>query len=591
MTSPIRLFASDDTLKSVTIFKSDRAEVTRAFTATLEDGQNNIEIVGLSSCVEVDSVRVTGLGDARLFEASCKLQRRETWRKLDPSSDSERIRVLNEKKALLQQEKAVCENASSILRDYGKSLSGEHITPADADKFLDQYLARGSTLARNAAKLDGELLMLQREIDDILADSSSKMGSTDGQVNVTIMAKTQTEIILKLVYVVRQARWKPSYELHAYPDKSGLPVPSVSLHYRAMIVQGTGENWEGVALTLSTASPSLADESIPELKPTRISPPRVHSARAKRLPPPLPPLPMQPSAPPPPPTQIVQLYSAKQAQATPQANSLANGPASRQWTPPDSWAVAGDDEVELVESISEFESATSIARESPLFVSYTIDGKSSIPSDGEAHKVSVAEIPFEARVSHVVVPKVKAIVYLEAKVKNTSDYRLMPGPVNVFFDDSYVSQTSIKDIAPGGEFTCTLGPDMGTRVSYKRTSKLEKEAASRFAEQFSTTAYTALTTVTNTHPFALGKLIVRDGLPISDDGNRVRVILREPSVLAEMEQGEEKNVGEHRIAWSSSSGRKEGLYEWHCSLGASKEIALSTSWDVKAPADVSWVES
>ena len=148
-----------------------------------------------------------------------------------------------------------------------------------------------------------------------------------------------------------------------------------------------------------------------------------------------------------------------------------------------------------------------------------------------------------------------------------------------------------QDIAPGGEFICTLGPDMGIRITYKRMSNIQKEAASRFAEQYTTTAFSTLTTVNNTHPFALTKLVVRDTLPISDDGNRVRVILREPSVLADTKQGEQKDVETHRIGWCAPSGRKDYLYEWHCSLEAGKEITLSTSWDVKAPADVKWIET
>ena len=219
MSSSLQLSASDENLKSITIFKSDRAEVTRTFTVSLEvcvschpvhrlgahycllkSGQNDIEISGLSSYIDIDSVRVTGLGDARLFEASCKVQRRETWRKLDSSSDSERIRTLREKKALLTQEKNVCESATFLLRDYGKTLSGEHVTPADANTFIGQYLTRGSELARSAAKLAEEILQIQREIDDITTEESLKKGETDGRVNVTIMAKTRTEVLLKLIY-------------------------------------------------------------------------------------------------------------------------------------------------------------------------------------------------------------------------------------------------------------------------------------------------------------------------------------------------------------------------------------------------------
>ena len=84
---------------------------------------------------------------------------------------------------------------------------------------------------------------------------------------------------------------------------------------------------------------------------------------------------------------------------------------------------------------------------------------------------------------------------------------------------------------------------------------------------------------------------MRDSLPISDDEKRVRIILQQPALLAEVEQGEEKEVGEHKVAWCDTDGRKEGLYEWRCSVEAGKELTLVTAWDVKAPAEVKWVET
>lgn len=33
---------------------------------------------------------------------------------------------------------------------------------------------------------------------------------------------------------------------------------------------------------------------------------------------------------------------------------------------------------------------------------------------------------------------------VQCEVKNTSEYRLLPGPVSVFLDDSYVSKTTIQ---------------------------------------------------------------------------------------------------------------------------------------------------
>lgn len=128
-------------------------------------------------------------------------------------------------------------------------------------------------------------------------------------------------------------------------------------------------------------------------------------------------------------------------------------------------------------------------------------------------------------------------------------------------------------------------------MTYKRTSKVQKEDASRFSEQFITTTFVAESAITNTHSFALSKIIVRDTLPTSEDEKRVRVILREPGILAETAQGDQNDVGDHKVAWCAGSGKKEGLYEWRCSVDASKQIILTTSWDVKSSADVKWTET
>ncbi|VDB88402.1 unnamed protein product [Peniophora sp. CBMAI 1063] len=608
MSSPIQLVASEKDVKAVTIYKSDRAEVTRSFNVILQRGRNEVSILGLSSAIDVDSTRVTGLGDARLFEVSCKIQKPDSWDVL-PDSATERIRALKAKKATLAQEKYTAESVARLLREYGKTLSGQSVPPADADKFFDRYLERSSDLARTGARLDEEILQIQREIQKISADGSARKGHTHGRVTVVIMAKAQTEAVLKLTYVVRQARWKPSYELHAHSDEDGMPASSVTLHYRATVMHTTGESWRGVTLTLSTARPSLADESIPELKPSRLVPPaspigyypqpillagpsRSQSVASTMMVPP-------PDSPEEYRRREEDLRREEQQRMREASDERYNRSRNLQRLAEDitsissesEWVASDEEEPAFVTPSSSFEPSTSIARESPLFISYKIDGESSIPSDGEDHTVSIAELPFEASITHVVVPRIKAVVYLEAKVKNTSDYRLMPGPVNIFFDDSFVSKTSVKNIAPGGDFTCTLGPDMGTRVTYNRVSKLETDAqASRFSEQYSTTACSASTTIVNTHPFALTTFVVRDSLPISDDEKRVRVVLREPALLAEAEQGDEKDVGGHKVRWADTQGRKDGLYEWVCSVDAGKEVALSTAWDVKAPADVKWTE-
>jgi len=267
---------------------------------------------------------------------------------------------------------------------------------------------------------------------------------------------------------------------------------------------------------------------------------------------------------------------------------------------------------------------TSVIHESPVALAYHVEGAPGVPSDGVPHQVTIAVLPFEANIQHVTVPKVQPVAYLQATVKNTSDYRLLPGTVQAFVDDSFVSKTGIVgDVAPGDVFSCTLGADPATRIRYARTSKRADDDAtggaagrerSAFSEQWAATMYRSHITVTNRHPFALRELVVRDGLPVCKDKKRVSVVLRHPAGLAELEQGKELQVdakedggrdddgdgeGEgkkkQKVRWckvvDGKGGRKEGLFEWVVEVGAGEELTIETEWDVKAPISLKWIES
>ena len=249
---------------------------------------------------------------------------------------------------------------------------------------------------------------------------------------------------------------------------------------------------------------------------------------------------------------------------------------------------------------------TSLVHESPVTLTYHVEGELGVPSDGVPHQVPVAVLPFKAKIMHVTVPKVRPVAYLQASVKNTSDYRLLPGSMHAFVDNSFVSKSAIVgDVAPGDAFRCTLGVDPATRIRYTRTSKRADDDGtvrerSAFSEQWATTTYRSCTTITNGHSFALRALVLRDGVPVSEDKKRARIVLRRPEGLAVLEQGDELKVcegeGQKRtVRWGNvvdgKGGKKEGMFEWVAEVGAGEEITIETEWDVKAPVSLSWVES
>jgi hypothetical protein len=75
-----------------------------------------------------------------------------------------------------------------------------------------------------------------------------------------------------------------------------------------------------------------------------------------------------------------------------------------------------DDGFSTFEEITEpgpFSEPTTVVTESPLSVSYAVEGKSTIPSDGVPHQVPVAVLSFDSKVTHVCCPKIEARVYLQ----------------------------------------------------------------------------------------------------------------------------------------------------------------------------------
>lgn len=63
--------------------------------------------------------------------------------------------------------------------------------------------------------------------------------------------------------------WTPTYELHATTDK-GKPCADVSLHYRAIVTQSTGEDWTNAKLTLSTMKSDTRAKALPTLHRVKI---------------------------------------------------------------------------------------------------------------------------------------------------------------------------------------------------------------------------------------------------------------------------------------------------------------------------------
>ena len=71
------------------------------------------------------------------------------------------------------------------------------------------------------------------------------------RIEVEVEAESAVETEISVEYAVYSAGWFPAYDVRQAADEKKL-----SLVYYGTIVQGTGEDWKNVQLTLSTAKPT-----------------------------------------------------------------------------------------------------------------------------------------------------------------------------------------------------------------------------------------------------------------------------------------------------------------------------------------------
>ncbi|KAH9481857.1 Protein F37C4.5 [Psilocybe cubensis] len=608
--------ASEHSIKSVTVFKSSKAEVVRCFSLQLQTGQNKIKIRGLSSCIDTQSIRVSGLGDARLFDVTCTHADSNAALYL-PGSAAEIKRTLLVKKAALESEKAVREQESKLLWQYAQTLNGEHVTPTQMGLFLESYVERGHKIVSAITELNEKIVAITRQIDLHDSESASKKGTALGQVDIVIVADSDTQVELKLTYIVSNVKWTPTYELHA-TTVNGKPSSSVSLHYRARVTQSTGEDWNNATLTLSTIASDTVVKRIPELYPVKIRPKVVLFQKGlvgfsnvqqqtsdtdfgpgKSLfgqPPQHPKFTGKFG------TGRGGLFGSSTARVPSAFGSTMVGQQAAGTETLQDMTLHVDDSSSLYNEFEEVASPgailepTTVVSETPVAVSFCVHGESTIPSDGVEHQVSVALLSFEATISYICIPRIDPRVFLQCVVKNSSEYRLLPGPVSVIFDDSFVSKTSINDINTGDNFECTLGDDASTKVTYSRTAKTVKSDGGHFSEVTNTTTYNTKISIHNKHQFEITDLVVRDVIPTSDDKG-ASIVLRKPVGLADAKDGKYVDLNKDglRVGWEplvdGKGGEKEGKYEWRWKVAGGAKVNLETEWEIKVPGENAWVEA
>jgi uncharacterized protein (TIGR02231 family) len=230
-------------------------------------------------------------------------------------------------------------------------------------------------------------------------------GSKDhAAVSMAVSMEKAGQVQLEVTQFVGQASWQPIYDIALDRDAGNVVID------RSLLVsQNTGEDWTGVALTVSTAQPGNRAEAS-ELWP--------------------------------------ELHRVEE-------------PVEREYTRADTMGM-------MAEPVMEAASAAPLGKAAVQFqgdiVSYAYPQKVSIADDADNLRLALDEVVLRAEVQARAVPRYDATAYMTAAVTNTSGQILLPGPAVLLRDGALVGEVSLGTVAPGERASLGFGAIEGLRL-------------------------------------------------------------------------------------------------------------------------------
>jgi uncharacterized protein (TIGR02231 family) len=523
-------------ITAVTVY-TDRAVVTRTATvdlpATLAD--NSLQASGRGTA----TATILDLAARQLFVAN---------------TPNERIRALEDDLKTVQRQIRVLDDRAAIVNDQrnfvGRMLTAATTAPApgpggtsparpslDEWRQLQAYSEEATTKwAKEIQELDKqreELNAGKTAIERQLNELRGAGGRSQKNVTVRVDATGGGNLQLAVSYTVPNASWMPSYDARLRSA-----ARTVELTYFGVVRQNTGEDWTNVALTLSTARPSLGGAA-PEYAQWWVD---VQQAAA-----------------------LAQSSMMRMEMAVAPTAAAAGG--------------RGGGGRGVAMDVADLESrqqnalfAQAAVEQGATSAIFKIATPATVPANNTIQKVAINSTGLAADLQYNSTPKLREAAYLAAKAVNTTDFPLLAGTLNTFLDDTFVATGSLKTVLPGEKFDLALGSDDGVAIKRRVVNRFTENTGLTNGKRLIT--YEQVITVTNNKKTA-EKITVREPVPAS----------RNEQIVVKMLTPVEKDIGTPEVKKDIVREANGGLaWEFTLQPGGKRDITLKFS--IEHPADV-----
>lgn len=424
---------------------TNSAQVTRAAQVDLKEGLHELVFTNVPEHLNENTLTVSAKGtarakilDARIKKVFLEEAQSELVRKLE-----DEIQDLDDQVVALNNEQATIREKREFLRSI--NLHAAEQVPEDLitkTPDVQQLQALAAFIQEQWQETYQRELQIKQELREInktldrlrreLAQLRQATGKEKRVASIELDVEKAGALDVSVSYLMYQASWYPEYD--ARVDYEGQGVDLVCL---GVVKQTSGEDWQDIQISLSTAKPTVSGR-MPELQSWIIRPTPPLQARAKM-------------------SWAPAMDAAK----------LQEGVNME-------YAARGAMQEKAERSAEEATLAYAQAQEQLTSVTYQITHTAAIKADGTKHRLPIFEEKLKTDFFYSATPKLSPFAYLVAKVTNERE-SLLPAGVRIFLGDTYVGSSSIDAVGKGEEFELYLGIDEGVKVEREKTEEETKE--------------------------------------------------------------------------------------------------------------------
>ena len=436
-------------IKDVLLYQ-DRATITRQIPINVKEGENTIVIENLSPVIDRSTIKML-IPDAlkskievlgiQTKDKSLAYIPKEEERQIHNEIIQETIKLIEEydNESILNIERSLIEELSEyVSKATNQVVMDKEILTNKLTEVLKFINSRNKSTHKelydtllNKEDINERLNILIKQLNYIRTPVVKNLVDVNVKIKVSKLNNEQSiDDEIGISYSVRNIKWRTSYDARLIETQD--TTYKVKLTCYANITQRTGEDWENVKISLTTAKPSSAQ--IPDIYPAYLE---AHKRKVVQKT-------LQSSE-----EQIEDsfYFEGEEAEAP-----LEEDLPESESTPP-------GERLEPVDKPSYSE-----VSESTINKTYHLDGMHTVLSNGDAHTLTIFETELSTSLTYETVPKIVEYVYLKGRIKNDTAYPFLSGKLNIIRKSGYVGSGTMNYVAPGESFDMSFGIDEDVKI-------------------------------------------------------------------------------------------------------------------------------